>query len=91
MHRRLIEARKQIKNYTAEQILIANKAYMDVLRCWNIGLGDEEVYEAQRKEAECRADWAAQAAEEGLFDTYEDFNKLVDLINDADLGSIAYC
>ena len=91
MFKKVIEARKQLKNYTQEQIRFAGRAYEDVLRCWNIGLGDDEVAEAFRKDAECRRDWGAAGAEEGLFNTFEEFNKLVDLINDADLGSMAYC
>ena len=79
------------KSFTKEQLEFVHEAYEAVLSCWNIGMDDVEVAKAFRDEAKCKRDYAAEAAEAGLFESYDDFCEALDIVNDLDSRSMAYC
>lgn len=91
MFEKRANALKAAKSFTEEQLDFARRAYEAVLECWNIGIEDEETARAFHEEAECKADFAAEAAEYGIFDTYEEFIEALSTVENMDERSMAYC
>ena len=86
------KAREVLKAFTTEQIGYAQSAYSDMLDCWNIDATDEDaVSNAMRATDECMRDWASIAAEDGVVDSFEDFEMLVKYVDMLDMRSMAYC
>ncbi len=80
------------KRFSDEQLAFAEKAHEAIIDCWHIdGTDEDEVAKAVRAEAECKADYAEVAAEDGIFDSFEDFLEAVDYVSAGDHRSMAYC
>lgn len=92
MFERMKIARKEIEKFTADQIAFAVKTHDEILKCWSIdGTNDEEVAKAFRQMREVKDDMSEIAFEDGLFENWKDFDRLLELVEVLDLSGCAAC
>ena len=85
-------ARREAEQFSAEQIEFGERVWEDIKRCWNIDATDEEqCARASRAESECKRDWLIEAIEDDVVCDVEEFVKLLRVIREMDMSSMAYC
>lgn len=87
-----IRAKRESEKFTDEQIAFGERVWSDIKRCWSVDVFDDEACaRADRAVGECKRDWLLQALEDDVVRDVDEFFKLLWIVEELDLSSMAYC
>lgn len=89
---RVIIARRASKMFTEAQLAFGERVWTDIKNCWNVDAFDDEACaRADREVGECKRDWMLQALEDDVVSDVDEFFKLLWVVEEMDMSSMAYC
>ena len=86
-----IRAKREAEKFTDEQMAFGERVWTDIKKCWNVDADDESWARADKAMSECKRDWLLQALEDDVVKDVDEFFKLLWIVEELDLSSMAYC